>query len=143
MNTFNKITVDRLYDEIDKAATKAMPLFTLYGWSYLDSTKPPTLNELKSHITSLAEAAIESFYGSKEHNRSTKVSSGRISISINDFEDSIEVSIGLDLGEKQWYKAQPKIEQPKNQLCKHHSDGLRSGKGCFTIDIDRLNGIRK
>ena len=104
MTTFNRIDVDRLYRDIEHAATVAVPLFTLYGWTYGDG-RVPTVNDLRDIITGLAEHAFEAFYRSEEEYRSAEVGSGRFSVKVHEFEDEIQVRIVLDLEEHSWYKA--------------------------------------
>lgn len=106
MNTFNKITVDRLYDEIDNAATKAAPLFQLYGWTYGED-HVPTHSELVNCITELAEHALKSFYQSDKEYRGAEVGSGRFAVKVREFEDEVNVRIVLELDDKSWYKAEP------------------------------------
>jgi len=107
MATFNRITTERLYDEIENAATKAAPLFNLYGWTYGEN-KVPTLQELRDCITELTETALKSFYESDEEYRSAEVGSGRFAVKVKEFEEEVQVRIVLELGEKSWFKAQPK-----------------------------------
>ena len=107
MKTFNRITTERLYDEIEKAATTAAPLFNLYGWTYGEN-HVPTLQELRDCITRLAEHALKAFYESDEEYRSAEVGSGRFAVNVKEFEEEVQVRIVLELGEKSWYKAQPK-----------------------------------
>lgn len=108
MTTFNRITTEHLYDEIQSAAERAAPLFRLYGWTYSDSTTPPSQNELADAITRLAEHALQYFYESDEEYRDSEVGSGRFSVRVKEYGDEVQVRIVLDLGEKSWFKAQPK-----------------------------------
>lgn len=107
MSTFNRITTDHLYDKINSAATKAAPLFTLYGWTY-GKGFIPTHNELVETITRLAESALDYFYKSEEEYRTAECGSGRFSVKVHEFEDEVQVRIVLELEEKSWFKAQPK-----------------------------------
>lgn len=104
MSTFERITTDRLYKDIDAAANQAAPLFNLYGWTY-GGDHVPTHGELVECITSLAEHALEYFYNSQEEYRDAEVGSGRFSVRVKEFEDEVTVRIVLDLGEHSWYKA--------------------------------------
>lgn len=104
MTTFNRITTDRLYNDIEAAATQAAPLFTLYGWTYGEG-KVPTHNELVNTITKLTDHALEYFYKSEEEFRSSEVGSGRFSVKVHEFEEEVEVKIVLELGSHSWYKA--------------------------------------
>lgn len=114
MKTFNRITVDHLYDEIDAAATKAAPLFRLYGWTYGlkdgNGDGVPTHNDLVNTITELAEHALEHFYRSEEEYRDAEVGSGRFSVRVKEFEDEVDVRIVLDMGGKTWFKANPQYQ---------------------------------
>lgn len=105
MKTFSRITTEHLYDDIEAAATKAAPLFNLYGWTYGEG-KVPTHNELVNTITELAEHALDYFYKSQEQYRDSEVGSGRFSVRVREFEDEVTVRIVLDLGEHTWFKAQ-------------------------------------
>lgn len=108
MSTFERITTERLYDDIRSAAQAAAPLFRLYGWSYGLAASPdgiPTLNELEQTITELAEHALEHFYRSEEEFRDAEVGSGRFSVRIKEFEDEVDCRIVLDLGGHTWFKA--------------------------------------
>ena len=107
MATFDKVTVERIYNEIEYAATTAAPLFNLYGWTY-DNNKVPTLQELRNCITDLAEHALDYFYKSEEEYRSAEVGSGRFAVKVREFDEEVQVKIVLELGEKSWFKAQPK-----------------------------------
>lgn len=104
MSTFERITTDRLYQDIDAAANQAAPLFNLYGWTYGED-HVPTHGELVQCITRLAESALEYFYNSDEEYRDAEVGSGRFSVRVKEFEDEIAVRIVLDLGGHEWYKA--------------------------------------
>ena len=104
MKTFDRITTEHLYDDIEAAATKAAPLFNLYGWTYGEG-KVPTHNELVNTITELAEHALDYFYKSQEQYRDSEVGSGRFSVRVREFEDEVTVRIVLDLGEHTWFKA--------------------------------------
>ena len=104
MKTFNRITTDHLYNDIEAAATTAAPLFNLYGWTY-DEGKVPTHNELVNIITRLTDSALECFYKSEEEFRSSEVGSGRFSVRVHEFENEVEVKIVLELGGHSWYKA--------------------------------------
>lgn len=104
MTTFNRITTEHLYADIEAAATKAAPLFNLYGWTYGDG-KVPTHNELVNTITRLAEHALDYFYKSEEEYRDSEVGSGRFSVRVKEFEDEVDVRIVLDLGGHTWFKA--------------------------------------
>lgn len=104
MSTFNKITVDRLYDKIHSAATVAAPLFNMYGWTYGEN-HVPTHGELVKCITRLTESALECFYESEEEFRDSEVGSGRFSVKVREFKEEVQVRIVLDLGEKSWFKA--------------------------------------
>ena len=104
MKTFNRITTDHLYNDIEAAATKAAPLFNLYGWTYGEG-KVPTHNELVNIITRLTDSALECFYKSEEEFRSSEVGSGRFSVRVHEFENEVEVKIVLELGEHSWDKA--------------------------------------
>lgn len=108
MSTFNRITTERLYDEIENAATVAAPLFNLYGWTYGEN-KVPTLQELRDCITHLTETALKAFYESYEEYRSAEVGSGRFAVKVKEFEEEVQVRIVLELGEKSWFKAQPRF----------------------------------
>ena len=107
MSTFNRITTDHLYADIEAAATKAAPLFNLYGWTYghAEEAHVPTHNELVEIVTGLADRALEYFYKSEEEFRSSEVGSGRFSVKVHEFEDEVEVKIVLELGGHSWYKA--------------------------------------
>lgn len=107
MRTFERITIEHLYDKINSAAERAAPLFQLYGWTYGEN-HVPTHGELVDTITRLADSALEYFYKSEEEFRDAEVGSGRFSVRVKEFEDEVSVRIVLDLGEKSWYKAQPK-----------------------------------
>ena len=107
MKTFNRITADHIYDEIESAATKAAPLFNLFGWTYGEG-KVPTHNELVETVTELAENALEYFYESDEEYRNAEAGSGRFSVRVLELEDEVDVRIVLDLGSKSWFKARPK-----------------------------------
>ena len=104
MKTFNRITTEHLYADIEAAATKAAPLFNLYGWTYGENT-PPTHNDLVNTITELAEHALDYFYRSEEEYRDSEVGSGRFSVRVKEFEDEVDVRIVLDLGGHTWFKA--------------------------------------
>lgn len=104
MGTFKRITTEHLYDEIDAAATKAAPLFNLYGWTY-GQDHVPTHSELVNTITELAEHALDYFYKSQEEYRDSEVGSGRFSVRVKEYQDEVTVRIVLDLGEKTWFKA--------------------------------------
>ena len=104
MGTISRITTDMLYDKIHAAAERAAPLFTLYGWTYVEGTVP-TLNELVNTITRLTDRALEYFYKSEEEFRSSEVCSGRFAVKVHEFEDEVEVKIVLELGSHSWYKA--------------------------------------
>ncbi len=104
MKTFSRITTEHLYADIEAAATKAAPLFTLYGWTYGEQ-RTPTHGELVDCITRLAEHALEYFYKSDEEYRDSEVGSGRFSVRVKEFEDEVQVRIVLDLEEKSWFKA--------------------------------------
>lgn len=108
MGTISRITVEHLYDEIQSAAERAAPLFRLYGWTYGDSKVPPSHNELVNTITRLAESALEYFYDSDEEYRDSEVGSGRFVVSVKEYQDEVSVNIRLELGERTWFKAQPK-----------------------------------
>ena len=105
MKTFDRITTEHLYDDIEAAATKAAPLFNLYGWTYGEG-KVPTHNELVNTITELAEHALDYFYKSQEQYRDSEVGSGRFSVRVREYQDEVTVRIVLDLGEHTWFKAQ-------------------------------------
>ena len=105
MKTFNRITTEHIYNDIEEAATKAAPLFNLFGWTYGEG-KVPTHNELVNTITELAEHALDYFYKSQEQYRDSEVGSGRFSVRVREFEDEVTVRIVLDLGEHTWFKAQ-------------------------------------
>lgn len=109
MKTFNRITTEHLYNEIETAVTKAAPLFNLYGWTYGhgEDSLVPTHNELVDAVTELAEHALKAFYESEEEYRSAEVGSGRFAVKVKEFEEEIQVRIVLELGEKSWFKAQP------------------------------------
>ena len=104
MRTFKRITTEHLYNDIEAAATKAAPLFNLYGWTY-EEGKVPTHNELVDCITRLTDSALEYFYESEEEYRTAEVGSGRFSVRVKEFEDEIDVRIVLDLGGHEWLKA--------------------------------------
>ena len=104
MKTFNRITTDHLYNDIEAAATKAAPLFNLYGWTY-DEGKVPTHNELVNTITRLTDSALEYFYRSEEEFRTAEVGSGRFRVKVYEFEYEVEVKIVLELGGHSWHKA--------------------------------------
>jgi len=104
MGTFERITTDRLYDDIQAAANQAAPLFNLYGWTYGEQ-RTPTHGELVDCITRLADSALEYFYNSQEQYREAQVSSGRFKVWVKEFEDEIAVSISLELGGHEWFKA--------------------------------------
>lgn len=104
MGTFERITTDRLYKDIEHAATVAAPLFQLYGWTYGED-HVPTHNQLVDIITELAEHALNHFYKSEEEYRDAEVGSGRFSVRVKEFEDEVDVRIVLDLGVHTWYKA--------------------------------------
>lgn len=110
MSTFNRITTDHLYNDIEAAATKAAPLFRLYGWTYglNDGDGIPSHNDLVNTITELADHALEYFYRSEEEFRDSEVGSGRFSVRVKEFEDEVDVRIVLDLGGHTWYKTQNK-----------------------------------
>lgn len=104
MTTFNRITTDRLYKDIDAAANQAAPLFNLYGWTYGED-HVPTHGELVQCITRLADHALEYFYNSQEEFREAQVSSGRFTVWVKEFEEEVAVRISLDLEEHTWFKA--------------------------------------
>ena len=104
MKTFNRITTEHLYDEIEFAATKAAPLFNLYGWTHNDG-KVTTHNELVNIITRLTDSALEYFYNSDEEYRDAEVGSGRFSVRVHEFENEVDVRIVLELGGHSWCKA--------------------------------------
>lgn len=104
MRTFKRITTEHLYNDIEAAATKAAPLFNLYGWTYGEG-KVPTHNELVDTITRLAEHALEYFYESDEEYRDSEVGIGRFSVRVREFDSQVYVRIILDLEEHTWYKA--------------------------------------
>lgn len=110
MGTISRITVEHLYEEIHSAAERAAPLFRLYGWTYglNGGDGIPTHNDLVNTITELAEHALEHFYRSEEEFRTAQVGSGRFVVSVNEYEDEVCVNIRLELGERTWFKAQPK-----------------------------------
>ena len=112
MKTFNRITTEHLYDEIETAVTKAAPLFNLYGWTYGhgEDSRVPTHNELVDAVTELAEHALDYFYESEEEYRDSEVGSGRFSVRVKEFEDEVDVRIVLDLGSKSWFKANPQYQ---------------------------------
>lgn len=108
MSVFERITVERLYDDIQAAATTAAPLFRLYGWTYgLNSSGEsiPTHNDLVETITELAQHALDHFYRSEEEFRDAEVGAGRFSVRVKEFEDEIDVRIVLDVGGHTWFKA--------------------------------------
>ena len=107
MKTFNRITTDHLYDEIESAVTKVAPLFNLFGWTYTEG-KVPTHNELVETVTELAERALEYFYESNEEYRNAEVGSGRFSVRVLELEDEVDVRIVLNLEGHTWFKAPPK-----------------------------------
>lgn len=104
MTTFNRITTEHLYDKIHAAATKAAPLFTLYGWTY-GKGFIPTHNELVDTITELAQHALDHFYRSEEEYRDAEVGSSRFSVRVKEFENEVDVRIVLDLEGHTWFKA--------------------------------------
>ena len=104
MGTFKRITTDHLYRDIEDAATKAAPLFNLFGWTY-GKDHIPTHGELVDCITRLAESALDYFYKSEEEYRDSEVGSGRFSVKVREFEDEVSVKIVLELGEHEWFKA--------------------------------------
>ena len=104
MKTFNRITTDHLYNDIEAAATKAAPLFNLYGWTYGEQ-RTPTHSELVETITRLTDSALNYFYKSDEEYRDAEVGSGRFSVRVHEFENEVEVKIVLELGKHSWYKA--------------------------------------
>ena len=104
MTTFKRITTEHIYNDIEAAATKAAPLFSLFGWTYGEQ-RTPTHGELVDTITRLAESALDYFYKSDEEYRDSEVGSGRFSVRVKEFEDEVTVRIVLDLGEHSWYKA--------------------------------------
>ena len=104
MKTFERITTERLYADIDAAANQAAPLFSLYGWTYGED-HIPTHGELVDCITRLAESALTYFYNSEEEFREAQVASGRFKVWVKEFEDEIAVSISLELGGHEWFKA--------------------------------------
>ena len=110
MNTIKRITTEHLYDEIHAAAERAAPLFRLYGWTYgrAEGEGIPTHKDLVDTITELADHALEHFYNSDEEYRDAQVGSGRFVVSVKEYEDEVSVNIRLELGEKTWFKAQPK-----------------------------------
>jgi hypothetical protein len=104
MSTFERVTTDRLYQEIDAAANLAAPLFNLYGWTYGED-HVPTHGELVDCITRIAESALNYFYQSEEEFREAQTSSGRFTVWVKEFEDEVSVRISLELGGHEWYKA--------------------------------------
>ena len=109
MSTISRITTEHLYNEIEEAATKAAPLFRLYGWTYGltgSGESIPTHNDLVNTITELAEHALDHFYRSEEEYRDAQVGSGRFVVSVKEYEEEVQVNIRLELGEKTWFKAQ-------------------------------------
>ena len=104
MKTFNRITTDHLYNDIEAAATKAAPLFNLYGWTYGEQ-RTPTHNELVDTITRITDSALDYFYKSDKEYRDAEVGSGRFRVRVREFEDEVEVKIVLDLGGHSWHKA--------------------------------------
>lgn len=107
MKTFSRITTDHLYNDIEAAATKAAPLFNLFGWTY-GNDHVPTHGELVDCITRLADSALNYFYQSEEEFRDSEVGSGRFTVRVKEYEDEVSVKIVLELGEREWFKAQNK-----------------------------------
>ncbi len=108
MNTIKRLTIEHLYNEIDHAAQTAAPLFNLYGWTYgLNGSGAaiPTHSDLVETITELTQHALDHFYNSNEEYRDAEVGSGRFSVRIKEYEDSVQARIVLDMGEKTWFKA--------------------------------------
>lgn len=104
MNTIKRLTTEHLYNEIDRAAQSAAPLFNLYGWTYGEGERP-THSDLVDTITDLTEHALHHFYESQEEYREAEVGSGRFSVKVKEYEDEVTVRISLELGEKTWFKA--------------------------------------
>lgn len=104
MSVIKRITVDHLYNEINSAAERAAPLFSLYGWTYGEQ-RTPTHNELVDTITRITDSALDYFYKSDKEYRDAEVCSGRFSVRVKEFEDEVTVRIVLDLGGHSWYKA--------------------------------------
>lgn len=107
MKTFSRITTEHLYKDIKHAAQTAAPLFNMYGWTY-GNDHVPTIGELEDAITRIAESALEYFYKSEEEYRDSRVSSGRFTVWVKEFEDEVSVEISLELGGHEWFKAQHK-----------------------------------
>lgn len=90
-----KPSVDDYYETIVAAAQTAAPLFNLYGWTYGDGERPPTINELQNTIEELAEKAIE---------RESGIKSGRFHVEYTVYDDERELCIYLELAKKSEYK---------------------------------------
>jgi hypothetical protein len=100
----NKLSAEDYYDLICSSTTKAMPLFTLYGWCYQDGVV--THSQLRNTITRLVNKAVEEY---NKTNRAQRIGSGRIYVSIDEYEEGAELRIDLELGsQEEFYDIKPR-----------------------------------
>ncbi len=77
-------------DVISKAAAKAHPVFTLFGWKYYDGA--PSLERLETVIADLLKSAIADEEGFMQ------ASSGRFTVSKSSDETGVDYRVMLNLG---------------------------------------------
>ena len=97
-----EITLESLYDEIEHAATIAVPVFKLFGWTYWDADNI-TIEVLKKTIRNLVSQAIDYYHDSEEENPEVEIGTGRFIVKLKKYDGEVRLDISLDLGGKSWF----------------------------------------
>jgi len=95
-------TSDDYYETIDKAATIATPVFSLFGWTHHDKDRSPTHSELVSMLTDLVDGVLKSAQHSEDH--SAQHATGRFRVSYYEYDDEKNLSISLELSDHSDFK---------------------------------------
>lgn len=90
----SKTSMD-FYREIELAATKAAPLFQMFGWTWHD-IGVPKYTDIVNELSRLVDRALELEDGGT-------IGTGRLSVTVKHYDEESVLSIGLELVEAHEY----------------------------------------